>query len=301
MAEPLVVPVLDADPRDVGAWAGEVVAGHAVLLRSAPAPGPAVQEAVALGVAALVDPDDAAAVDAATAALRDSPEQDRRVAAELARRRLAGARPDTAPRVLVVATTAREVQTVRPACRLVTAFGGTCHVVLVRHALRGDTDPAPGAAGVTVVDDPTVTSLLARGERATLLRAPSLAARVLGRAARLVRGRLPRRAAPAADALERSAAALTRVATVLDDVGHRRVWSGTAGRLRPWLLARRSLRHLPQWGPGDLDLVVAPGADAQALVWELLRRDPELESRGSLNTAALTEVVRRRARRLVTG
>ena len=229
---------------------------------------------------------DAGAVAAAAAALADVPDDDRRLAARAAARRLAGGHLDSAPRVLFVATTARDVTSARSGVHLVSSFGGQSFVVVTRHALRGDEVPLPDTTTLTVVDDPTTTSVLARAERAALLRVPPLAVAVLNRAS----GRVP--------ALGPAAALLERTAGALDRVGHRRMWMPAAVRLRPWLLARRALVDgARRWDDAGVDLVVAPGADAQALVWELLRHSPDLESRGTLNQTALGTVVRRRVRR----
>lgn len=296
---------LGADPREIPLWGPAVAAGVPVVLPKVPGPGAAAQEALALGAAVLAehptDPDvviplaEKLAASVEVDATATQAVDDLRCAAELIRLRLAGQAPDTRPRVLLVAATARELASVHGWARLVASAGGDAHVVVVGTA--GDTRAWPGRTSLTVVDDPTVTSPVARGERLLVLRVPAL----VNRLARRLGGGAARRLPAARPVAAAGVAATDRVTRVLDSVVHRRVWTSAAVRLRPWLLSRRVVAQPLDWTPDTLDLVVAQSADAQALVWELLRRNPQLESRGSLNQAALVEVVRRRSRRAVAG
>ena len=85
---------------------------------------------------------------------------------------------------------------------------------------------------------------------------------------------------------------------------HNRTWAPVQVRLRPWLLARDLFARTAQplaWEDDALELVVALGPDAQALVCRLLRRQPRAASRGSITYQAVVEIVRRRALEAVGG
>ena len=289
---------LGNDPRAASTWWPAVAAGARVLLPAAPGTADALREAVSLGAAATVaDPADPVAVLAAVRRLADAPAEHREVAAAVVRRRQAGHPVDTRPRVLAVALDAAGLKTALTTLRYVTELGGDCHLLLRRGVPRRGWREPPEAASVTYVEDPTLSSPAARAERLLLVRAPQSAASRLPRLLSAVTRRTPARARRPAETV---GGAVCRVADGWTSVGqalHRRAWNRVALRLRPWLIARRALRYgpPPPWRREDLDLIVAPGADAQALVWQLLRQHPRASSRGSITYHAVAEVVRRRA------
>ncbi|MGJ7441196.1 hypothetical protein [Aquipuribacter sp. MA13-6] len=297
MGEPVLLG--STDPAEVGAWLPVLREGGSVVLPDVPGAATAVREALSFGLLRLVaDPTDADLVAAAQEDLarQDVVEADRTAVVDLLERRLAGETglPDTEPHVLVVAVQPGNARLAHQAQTFVSEVGGRLTVWATTHVAAGG--GLPVAADVVDIGTAPSRWLPDRLERLLVLRGPAVVLRLARRAARLAGRVLPGPAGRAATSLLPRLDALDR----WRDAGAQRVhrpWSGLMVRIGPALLARRALSRVPVTSPHDLgvDVVVAP-VEAQALVWRLLRSDPGLASRGSVNSAAVRAAVRHRVR-----
>jgi hypothetical protein len=258
-----VVLLLEVDPHDLAAWLPSVESGARVVLPGALGSLPAVREAVAVGVVRLVgtptDADEVASTSAQLAALEVS-DADHQAVCRVLRHRLdtgaAGATDlRTSPRVLLAALTGHGLGRAATTQQLLEQWGCVT-TVLTSTGFAGRTRTGPLATTTVVtVPDPAHHWFPARAERAVARRLP------------------------------------TKVARWVNDP-----WGRVMKRIHPALVARRALPALAAAGLdlADLDLLWAPGAECQTLVWRLLRDHPDLVDHGTITSLTVGAAVRRR-------
>jgi hypothetical protein len=217
---------------------------------------------VAVGVVRLVgtptDADAVASTSAQLAALVVS-DADHQAVCRVLRHRLdtgAGtADPRTSPRVLLAALTGHGLGRAATTQQLLEQWG-CATTVLTSTGLAGRTTTGPLATTTVItVPDPAHHWFPARAERAVARRLPT-------KAARWVNG----------------------------------PWGRVMKRVHPALVAQRALPALAAAGLdlADLDLLWAPGAECQTLVWRLLRDHPDLVAHGTITSPTVGAAVRRR-------